>query len=129
MEKYKLASILMLIHGGFMEIGGTLFALPLLLWGSDKYDLGQFFSFIVPYLQENLYLMLVMGAIFGVMRVIGAVGLWKNRMWGLALSVINCAVTMALMIFMLPAGIVDGILACSALVLTVMGYFGDREIS
>lgn len=129
MKKYKIASILMLIHGGFMEIGGTLFALPLLLWGSDKYDLGQFFSFIVPYLHENLVLMMVMGAIFGVMRVIGAVGLWKNRMWGLALSVINCAVTMALMIFMLPAGIVDGILACSALVLTVMGYFGDREIS
>ena len=53
--------------------------------------------------------MMVMGAIYGIVRVIGAVGLLKNRMWGLALSVINCVITMALMMFMLPAGIMDGI--------------------
>lgn len=129
MKKYKIASILMLIHGGFMEIGGTLSAVPLLLWSGDKMDIGQYFSFIVPYLQENLILMLVMGAVFGTVRVIGAVGLWKNRMWGLVLSVINCVITMALMIFMLPAGVMDGILACTALVLMLTAYFGDREIS
>ena len=47
-------------------------------------------------------MILFMGAIFGVMRIIGAIGLLKNRMWGLALSVINCVVTMILMMFMLP---------------------------
>ena len=55
-------------------------------------------------------LMLVMGAIYGIVRVIGAVGLWKNKMWGLALSVINCVITMVLMMFMLPAGIMMGYL-------------------
>jgi hypothetical protein len=29
-------------------------------------------------------------------------------MWGLVLSVINCVVTIALMMFLLPAGIMDG---------------------
>ncbi len=66
--------------------------------------------------------------IYGIVRVISAVGLWKNKMWGLVLSAINCVITMALMIFMLPAGIMDGILACSALILILVQYFGNRKI-
>ena len=66
--------------------------------------------------------------IYGVLRLIGAIGLLKNRMWGLALSVINCVTTMILMMFMLPAGIADGILAGSALVLILIQYFGDKNI-
>ena len=61
-------------------------------------------------------------------RLIGAIGLLKNRMWGLALSVINCVITLALMMFLLPAGVMDGILAGSALVLMLMQYFGDKKI-
>jgi len=128
MKKYKIASILMFIHGGFMEIVGCLCLIPILILGSDKFDMSQYFSFIVPYLQENLYLMSVVGLIYGVIRVIGAIGLWKNKMWGLVLSIINCCITMALMIFMLPAGIMDGILACSALILILTQYFGNKKI-
>ena len=73
-------------------------------------------------------MILFMGAIFGVMRIIGAIGLLKNRMWGLALSVINCVVNMILMMFMLPFGIQDGLLACIALVLILTQYFGNRKI-
>ena len=73
--------------------------------------------------------MIVAGVIFGVLRVIGAVGLLKNRMWGLALSVIISSITLALMMFLLPAGIVDGILAGGALVQMLMQYFGDSSAS
>lgn len=128
MKKYKAASILMIIHGGFMEIGGCLALIPILAMGPDKIDMSSYFSFIVPYLQENMNLMIVMGGIYGVVRVIGAIGLLKNRMWGLVLSIINCVITMALMIFMLPAGIMDGILACSALILILLEYFGNKKI-
>jgi uncharacterized membrane protein (DUF2068 family) len=128
MKKYRIASILMIIHGGFMEIGGCLAIVLLLAMGSDKIEMSNHFSFIVPYLQENLNLMLIMAGIYGCVRVIGAIGLWKNRMWGLALSVINCVITMALMIFMLPAGIMDGILACTALILILTQYFGSKKI-
>lgn len=127
MKKYKIASVLMLIHGAFMEVGGCLCLIPMLVAG-DRFDTNQYFSFIVPYFRENMNLMLVMGAIYGVARIIGAVGLWKNRMWGLALSVVNCVITMALMMFMLPAGIADGILAVTALVLILTQYYGDRKI-
>ena len=85
-EKYKDAAILMIIHGGFMEIGSCL-TLPVLFMGLDKTDMSSYFSFIVPYLQDNLDLMIIMGGIYGVVRIIGAIGLLKNRMWGI--SIIN----------------------------------------
>ena len=128
MKRYKIAAWLMIIHGGFMEIGGVLCALPALILGSGKFDIGQYFSFKLQYFQDNLYMILFMGAIFGVMRIIGAIGLLNNRMWGLALSVIKCVVTMILMMFMLPFGIQDGLLACIALVLILTQYFGNRKI-
>lgn len=49
-------------------------------------------------------------------------------MWGFVLSIINCVIPMALMIFMLPAGIMDGIFACSALLLILTQYYGDKKI-
>lgn len=52
----------------------------------------------------------------------------KNRMWGLVLSVINCVITMALMMFMLPAGIMDGILAITALILILTQYFENKKM-
>ena len=128
MKKYKIAAILMFIHGAFMEIGGCFCLIPIFVMGSDRFDVNQFISFIVPYFKNNMNLMLVIGAIYGIIRVIGAVGLWKNKMWGLVLSVINCVITLALMMFMLPAGIMDGVLASSSLILILTQYFGDKKI-
>ena len=128
MKKYKAAAVLMMIHGGLMEIGGCLALIPVLFLGTDSMDIGQYFSFVVPYFQANLYLMLAMGGLWGVVRVIGAVALWKNRTWGFALSLVNCVLTMALMMFMLPAGLMDGALACPALILMLSQYFGKKKI-
>ncbi len=128
MKKYKIASILMFIHGAFMEIGGCLCLIPIFVMGSDKFDINQCFSFIVPYFRDNMNLMLVIGAIYGIVRIIGAVGLWNNKMWGLILSAINCVITLALMMFMLPAGIMDGILAAAALILILTQYYGKKAI-
>ena len=111
-----------------MEIGGCLCLVPVFVLGSSQFDINQYVSFIVPYFKDHMNLMLVMGVIYGIVRIIGAAGLWKNRMWGLVLSTINCVITMGLMMFMLPAGIMDGILACSALILILTQYFGDRTI-
>lgn len=128
MKKYKIASVLMMIHGAFMEIGGCFCRIPIFILGADKFNINEYISFIVPYFQENMDLMLIMGMLYGIVRVIGAVGLWKNRMWGLVLSILNCIITMILMMFMLPAGIMDGVLACSSLILILTQYFGDKKI-
>ena len=128
MKKYKIASVMMMIHGAFMEIGGCFCLIPIFILGADKFNINEYISFIVPYFQENMDLMLIMGMLYGIVRVIGAVGLWKNRMWGLVLSILNCIITMILMMFMLPAGIMDGVLACSSLILILTQYFGDKKI-
>ena len=128
MKKYRAAAALMILHGACMEIGGFLCILPCLLLDDLPFDVNQFFSFRLPYFQENLYLISVTGAIYGTLRLIGAVGLLKNRMWGLALSVINCVMTLLLMMFLLPAGIIDGLLAGGALLLILPSYFGEKKI-
>lgn len=128
MKRYKFAAILMIIHGGLFELGGSLALIPILFYQDGTGSIEKYFSFIVPYFQSNLYLVMLMGGIYGIVRIIGAIGLLKNRMWGLALSVINSITTMALMMFMLPAGIMDGILAGTALILILMQYFGKSKI-
>ncbi|MDI9470923.1 MAG: DUF2127 domain-containing protein [Bacillota bacterium] len=128
MKKYRAAATLMIIHGGVMELAGVFLIIFTQLFSDRGIDTGKYFSFKLPYFQDNLYMMIIMGVIYGVLRLIGAIGLLKNRMWGLALSVINCVTTIILMMFLLPAGIVDGILAGSALVIILMQYFGDKKI-
>lgn len=128
MRKYKIASFLMIVHGGFMELGGALCFICAMLFGQDNFDIGKYFSFKLPYFQENLYMMIFLGAIYGTARIIGAVGLLKNRLWGVVLSVINCTVTIILMMFLLPSGLIDGLLAYSALILILTQYFGEKEI-
>lgn len=126
-KHYKIAAILMLIHGGCMELGGVLCMIPALALGPENFDISQYFAFKLPYFQENLYLMMVMGGLYGILRVIGAAALLKNRLWGLVLSLINCVITLALMMFLLPAGIMDGIFAGTALVFLLMGRFGNQK--
>ena len=46
MKNYKIAAALLIIHGGFMEIAGVLAMIPALLWGTDKYDVGQYFKLV-----------------------------------------------------------------------------------
>lgn len=88
MKSYKIPALLMIIHGGFMELGGVFCMIPALIFGTDKFDIGKYFAFKLSYLQDNLYMMMIIGAIYGIFRLIGAIGLLKNRMWGLVLSVI-----------------------------------------
>jgi uncharacterized membrane protein (DUF2068 family) len=128
MKKYKIAAILLIIHGGLFEISGLLAIVPLLILKINASDISKYISFIVPYLQENIYLMCIMSGIYGTMRIISAIGLLKNRMWGFVLALINCTVTMVFMIFMLPVGIMDGVLSCATLVILVMEYFGKSKI-
>ncbi|MCT4574522.1 hypothetical protein N3930_47335, partial [Bacillus thuringiensis] len=72
--------------------------------------------------------MMAMGGVFAALRIIGAAGLLRNRMWGYALSLITCSATLVLMMFMLPAGIADGILAGGALILLLLARYGRTPI-
>jgi uncharacterized membrane protein (DUF2068 family) len=129
MKKYKIAAVLLIIHGGVFEITGLLAIIPIMLLNDKSFEISKYISFIVPYLQDNIILMCIMSGLYGSMRIVSAIGLLKNRMWGFILALINCIVTMALMIFMLPAGIMDGILSCTIIVILLIGYFGESKIT
>ena len=124
MKRYKVAAILLMIHGA-IEIFGFFAVLPVWLFGAEQIDA---ISFAMPFLQDNLNLAAVAGVIWGTTRIIGAIGLFKNLMWGFALSLINSVITLALMMFMLPFGIKDGIIASIVLVLLLTEYFGKKKI-
>ncbi|WP_240658707.1 hypothetical protein [Microbacterium sp. CPCC 204701] len=125
----RIAGILLLAQGAVMELGVFIGLLVLTASGVPQEDAGERFSFIVPFLQENLYLMMAMSGIFGALRVVGAIGVLRNRMWGFSLSVINCSVTLTLMVFLLPAGMADGLLSGTALVLLLIAFYGSRPIT
>lgn len=82
MKKYKIAAIIMIIHGGIIEIGACLSIIIIWIFDFKKIDLNNYFSFIIPNLKENLVMVLILGGIYGVVRVIGAIGLLKSKMWG-----------------------------------------------
>ncbi|MCX8058918.1 MAG: DUF2127 domain-containing protein [Spirochaetes bacterium] len=128
MKKIRISAIIMIFHGALLEIGAIFLYLPSLISKDIKFNIPDFANFIVPYFKENMNLMIVMSFIYGVVRVFGAIGILKNRMWGFSLSVIICSITMVLMVFMLPFGIIDGILSCIALILMLEGYFGKKKI-
>lgn len=127
--RYRVAAWLVITQGAVMEIGALL-ALPVLLvLDVDQSDIGEHFHFALPYFQDNLYLLMIMSGIFGVLRVLGGIGMLRDRLWGLIVTAVMCLVTLVLMIFMLPAGIVDGLLSGGAFVLIAFAWFGPRSIS
>ncbi|WP_241984094.1 MULTISPECIES: hypothetical protein [Cryobacterium] len=124
--QYRWAAGLLLVQGVLMEglvFIGVLVLLALRIPQTTIVENADVFALL--YLQENLYLMMAMSGIFAALRVLGAVGLLRNRLWGLALSLINCVVTLALMVFLLPAGLLDGVLSGTALVLILFARFGQ----
>jgi uncharacterized membrane protein (DUF2068 family) len=127
-RELRVAAGLLIAQGVLMEGLVAIGLCVLIATGVDQNVLTENAEiFALPYLQDNLYLMMAMSGVFAVLRVIGGVALWRNRVWGLALSLVNCIVTLVLMMFLLPAGIADGLLSGAALVLILHGWLGkDR---
>ena len=117
MKRYKAAAIIIIIHG-MIEIGGFFAVLP--LWFGA--EMGAFVPFDPPATE-----ILIVGVIWGVIRLIAGIGLWKNRMWALVLSVITCVMAISSMLEILPFGIMDGIFGATALILILTQYFGIKK--
>ena len=118
MKKYKVAAIIIIIHG-LIEILGVVSVLPILLFGVEPSEL-------VPFDPPPVEI-LVAGIIWGIFRLIGGIGLFKDFKWALVFSVINCVIAMASMFEMLPFGLMDAALGGAALILILMDYFGRSK--
>ncbi|MGO1545155.1 MAG: hypothetical protein ACTHXA_12550 [Gulosibacter sp.] len=124
----KWAAGLQFAQGVLMEGLPFIGLFVMLAMGIDAGMLSRGFSFIVPFFDDHLYLMMAISGVFVALRILGSIGVLRNRQWGYVLSLINCTVTLALMMFMLPAGMVDGILSGGALVLLLMAKYGRTPI-
>lgn len=127
-RKVRWAAALQLTQGLLME--GLPFIGVLLLWclglSLDTYLPQKIF--IIPVFNEHLPLLMLLSGVFAGLRVVASVGLLRNRQWGYALSTTMCVITLILMIFMLPAGLADGLLSGTALVLLFMTKYGAAQI-
>jgi len=67
------------------------------------------------------------GLIWGALRIIGAVGLFKNLKWGLSLCMFTCALAIASMFEHMPFELMDATLGGIALILILIQYFGKTK--
>ncbi len=84
--------------------------------------------FIFTPLQENLKVTTLLGEVFGAIRIIAAIGIFLNLMWGWALGVVISVVTYIVMTIYLPMGIVDGIISTITLVGLFIAFFGNQPV-
>ena len=120
MKYLRYTAVLLLIHGGIEILGGLMAFLPA---GQIGYHI-----FAMPFLRDNLAVVGVIGIIFGILRIIAATRLRYNRLWVWYLTMIMCIVTLILMIFMIPSGIGDGILAGLTTIFLLIGRYGKLAI-
>ena len=118
MKRYKIAAILIIIHG-FIEIVGFFSVLPLWL-GAEQ-------AAWVPF-DPPSPLIVIGGVIWGVFRLIAGFALYKNRKWGFWFSIILCVKALSAMFYILPFGLMDAILGGAALILILTQYFGKGKI-
>jgi hypothetical protein len=124
-RELRAAAVLLLVQGVLMEglvAVGLVVLLALGIPQSTVTDHAEVFA--LPYLQDALYPMMAMSGIFAALRITAGIALWRDRLWGLALAAVMCVVTLVLMVFLLPAGILDGLLSGTALVLLLHARWG-----
>lgn len=91
------------------------------------------FEFSVPMIQQLLEAQpLILAPIFWsftLMRVVSAIGLFKNLLWGFYIGLISLILTMILtVLFFLPVGGFE-LLGCTViLIFLFIGYYGNKPI-
>ncbi|NHJ22554.1 MAG: hypothetical protein EAX91_16525 [Candidatus Lokiarchaeota archaeon] len=123
------ASILMLIYS-VLEMADSIVVLLMIL--NVVPNLLLIFNFEVQLIQtllesQPLSLAPIFWA-FTLMRVVSAVGLFKNRLWGFWIGIVSLIITMILSIVFVPFSSFE-LLACSVIfILLVVGYFKKKPL-
>lgn len=122
MKALRVAAVLMVVHG-VIEFSGLV---ALAVFGGRMSGSG-FSPFAWDFLRDQAIPMAILGGVFGALRIVAAVGVRRNLLWGVALGLVMSVVTVVLMVFMLPSGLMDAALAAPTLVLLLTGWLGGRR--
>ena len=115
----RIASIFLILHG-LIEIVGLLFI------NSMPQTMTSFGGLTGSLLEQNAQVIGVFGALWGISRLIAATGAWSLRKWGILLGIILSMITLVAAIMIIPAGVMDTILALPALILLLYAWFGNE---
>lgn len=121
----KMASILLFLHG-IIELFG-LFALFAPAQYVSKFFL-NFGGMEPELLAGNLGMVALFGPIWGVSRIIAALGINKKQKWAVVFGCILSTVTLITSISIIPAGIMDTILSIPVLIFLLRGWFGTATL-
>lgn len=115
----RIASVLLSLHGSF-ELVGPLFV------NSMPNSLISFGGLTGSTLEQNASVIAMFGWLWGLARLIAAVGSWSLRKWGILLGIILSTVTIIAAVMIIPAGVGDTFLALPALMLLLYTWFGNE---
>jgi hypothetical protein len=120
-----IAAIVLTIHG-LMEVAPLLFIFRSRLATQNT---GKGIPrFIFEPLQNNMRMTMLIGVIFGFVRIVAAIGIAANFMWAWVLGITISIVTLMVITLYLPMGIVDGILSSITLLSLLITYWGNQPI-
>lgn len=121
----KIASILLILHG-IIEIAG--------LFGLNSspqvfaQTMASFGGMGKEQIAANMVLVIMLGVLWGVTRLIAAVGIWSMNKWAIFLGCILSVVSLIAAISIIPAGVVDTFLGAPALILLLYTWFGNEKL-
>jgi uncharacterized membrane protein (DUF2068 family) len=115
----RIASILLILHG-LIELAGLVFI------NSMPHALISFGGLTGPALKQNAATIAILGALWGIARLIAAVGAWSLRKWALILGISLSTITLVAAIMIIPAGVTDTVLALPTLTLLLYAWFGNE---
>ncbi len=95
-------------------------------------NLSVILRFDIPFIQHILENRMVVLAplfwTFAFLRLVSAVGLLKNRLWGFWIGIVNLVLSMILAVLFLPFGGIEFIVCGVILVFLIVGYCGKRPV-
>jgi hypothetical protein len=114
------AAILLAGHG-LIEVSG-LFMIQAL---ADSLE--TFGSLDKTQLDANAIPIVLFGVVWGLGRLVAALGAWSSQKWALALGMALSLATLISALTIIPAGVTDTLLAIPTLACLLRAWFGDQQ--
>ena len=120
----RIASVLLILHG-IIEIIG-LFALNSPTQAAQTME--NFGGMGKELIATNMVSIALLGALWGIMRLIAAWGIWSMKKWAISLGCIVSIISLIAAISIIPAGVVDTFFSAPTLIFLLYTWFGNEKI-
>jgi hypothetical protein len=120
----RIACILLILHG-IIEIVG-MFALKSPNQAAQTME--SFGGMGREQIAANMVSVVLLGALWGIIRLIAAWGIWSMNKWAIILGCVVSVISLIAAIAIIPAGVVDTFLGVPVLILLLYTWFSNEKI-